>query len=148
MRAVKRRKVALGLLVLAIILLGYLSFYLTYVAWLVGFVMAKFGSGKKEGRPGRVKSIVIPWRNYEFHLHHWVLAALIGIICFLIEGFPPVRPELFYGFLGGLIFQGVYCYGDWYRIIKSKPCLATIDNEAEAAEAETLATESLEKPVI
>jgi hypothetical protein len=129
---VNRRKVSLALLVLAIIVLGYLSFYLTYVAWLVGFVLAKFGGGKKEGRPGRVKSIVIPWRSYEFHLHHWVLAALAAIICVLIEGFPPVRPELFYGFLGGLIFQGVYCYGDWYRIVKSKACLNPISDECES----------------
>ena len=119
MQKVKRRKVILGLLVLAIIVLGYFSYYLCYLSWLVGFVAAKYGGGKREGKSGWVKSIVIPWRKYELHLHHWVLASLACAIAAL-KGFYIITPELFYGVLGGLIFQGIYCYSDWLRIIKLK----------------------------
>ncbi len=115
----KRRKAILGLMVLIAIVLGYLSYYLFYVSWLAGFVTAKHGGGKQEGKPGRIKSIVISWGKYQLHLHHWVLASLTSVICAL-KGIYIITPELFYGFLGGLIFQGIYCYSDCHRIIKLK----------------------------
>ena len=109
----------MALLILAAIVLGYLSFYLSYISWLVGFIVAKCGGGKQAGKPGRVKSIVISWRDYRLHLHHWVLAFVTSVIC-MTKGIHVIRPELIYGFLGGLIFQGIYCYSDWYRIIRLK----------------------------
>ena len=104
---------------MAAIVLGYLSFYLSYLSGLVGFILAKCGGGKQEGRPGRVGSIVISWRHYRLHLHHWVLAVITSAIC-LIKGINVIRPDLLYGFLAGLVFQGIYCYGDWYRILRLK----------------------------
>ncbi|MBI4295679.1 MAG: hypothetical protein HY667_01035 [Chloroflexi bacterium] len=115
----KRKRVVLALLVLVVTVLGYLSYYLFYVSWLVGFVTAKFGGGKQEGRSGRIKSIVLSWRRYQVHLHHWILGSLASAVCAL-KGFYIMSPELFYGFLGGLVFQGIYCYSDWHRIVRLK----------------------------
>ena len=103
----RRKKIILGLLVLAAIVLGYIS----YISWFIGFAAAKYCGAKHAGKSGRIKSIIIPWRKYELHLHHWVIACLASAIC-AVQGFYLVDPALFYGFLGGLIFQGVYCYND------------------------------------
>ena len=106
----------LALLFLVSIIVGSLSYYLSYISGLVGFIAAKWGAGKREGKPGKVSSIVISWRKYQLHLHHWILASCISIVCAL-QGAYMITPELFHGFLGGLVFQGIYCYGDWYRIV-------------------------------
>ncbi len=76
----KRKRVALAFLVLAVTVLGYLSYYLVYVSWLAGFLTAKFGGGKREGLTGRVESIVLSWRRYQVHLHHWVLGSLASAV--------------------------------------------------------------------
>ena len=115
----KKRRVFLALVILAVIVLGYFSYYITCLFWLIGFLLAKYFGGKQGGRQGRIKSIVFSWRKFELHLHHWVLAIIIGSIC-APKGLYVINPELFYGFLGGLFFQGMYCYSDWYRIIKIK----------------------------
>ncbi len=31
-----------------------------------------------------------------------------------------LTPEITYGLLGGLVFQGIYCYGDWQVILVSR----------------------------
>jgi hypothetical protein len=31
-----------------------------------------------------------------------------------------LTPEITYGLLGGLVFQGIYCYGDWHVILVSR----------------------------
>ena len=85
----------------------------------MGLAVSKYFSGEKDGRPGRVRSIIISWRRYELHLHHWLISSLAGAII-TVEGSSLVIPELFYGFLGGSVFQGIYCYSDWYRIVKKK----------------------------
>ena len=93
--------------------------YPFYLSWAIGFAISKYCSGGKNGRPGKVRSIIIPWRGYEFHLHHWLLCSLAGAIS-AVSGFFLVGPELFYGFLSGLVFQGLYCYTDWHRIVTRK----------------------------
>jgi hypothetical protein len=98
------------------IMLGYLSFYISSASLLAGFVVAHLGGGKREGHPGRVKSIIVSWRRYRFHMHHWVVAFIISLACAL-KGVYLTTPEIFYGFLGGLVFQGIYYYDDWHRII-------------------------------
>ena len=112
----KRKRFVIALLVLVAIFLAYMSFYLSYLSLLVGFIIAKYGGGKHSGKPGRVKSIIIHWQQYRLHMHHWVIAFLMGLVCAL-QGFYVITPQFFYGFLGGLVFQGIYCYDDWHRII-------------------------------
>ena len=98
---------------------GYAWGYVFYLSWAAGFVISKYCGGKKDGRPGRVKSIIIPWRRWELHLHHWFICFLLAAAS-VAKGFSVITPELFYGFLGGLVFQGIFCYSDWHRIIRKK----------------------------
>jgi len=106
----------LAVLFLVSIIVGFLSYYLSYISGLVGFIAAKWGAGKQEGKSGKVNSVVLSWRKYRLHLHHWILASGISVACAL-QGIYLLTPELFHGFLGGLVFQGIYSYSDWYRVV-------------------------------
>jgi hypothetical protein len=128
-----RKKIILFGLLTAGVFWGY-SFYLS---WAIAFAISKFCGGRENGRPGKLRSVIIPWREYQFHLHHWLLASLVGAIS-AINGFSLVSPGVFYGFLGGLVFQGLYCYTDWHRIVISKKVLpATLEAEQLSLAAET-----------
>ena len=107
-----RKKIALIGLIAVLIFLGIFC----YKTWFVAFAVTKYLSGRTEGKQGIVRSIIIPWRNYQLHLHHWLLALIVGGV-FLVRGFYILTPEVFYGSLSAIVFQGIYCYGDWYRII-------------------------------
>ena len=128
MSAAMKKKVVLIGLIAVFLFLGVLC----YKTWLVAFVITKFLSGRTEGRQGIVRSVVIPWRDYRLHLHHWFLALLVGA-AFLTKGFYIITPEVFYGFLSAVIFQGVYCYSDWYRIIVRKTGLPALEPQMALA---------------
>lgn len=125
-----------------LVLIGFLTTgivwgYPFYISWAIGFAITKYCSGRKNGTPGKVRSIIIPWRGYEFHLHHWLLASLAGAIS-AVSGFFLISPALFFGFLSGLVFQGLYCYTDWHRIVASKNVPpATLGAEQMSLAAET-----------
>lgn len=110
----KKKVVLIGLVAVCIVL-GVLC----YKTWFIAFFITKFLSGRRDGKQGIVRSIVIPWRSYRLHLHHWLLALVLGGV-FMVKGFYVVTPEIFYGFLSAAIFQGIYCYRDWYQIIRKK----------------------------
>jgi hypothetical protein len=90
-----------------------------YKTWFVSFAATKYLSGRTDGKQGIVRSIIIPWRTYELHLHHWFLAMIVGGV-FVTKGVYILTPQVSYGFLSAIIFQGIYCYEDWYRIIRRK----------------------------
>lgn len=125
-----------------LVLIGFLTTgivwgYPFYISWAIGFAITKYCSGRKNGTPGKIRSIIIPWRGYEFHLHHWLLASLAGAIS-AVSGFFLISPALFFGFLSGLVFQGLYCYTDWHRIVASKNVPpATLGAEQMSLAAET-----------
>lgn len=82
--------------------------------------MAKYFGGKTTGERGRMRSFFIPLRTHKIHLHHWLLASLvIGLVTgiTLIYSIDFLSSDLLYGFFGGIIFQGIYCYGDWYKVL-------------------------------
>lgn len=113
-------------LVLISLIAGFCFFgVLCYKSWIITFVITKCLSGRTDDKQGIVRSIIIPWRNYQLHLHHWFLALVIGGV-FVVRGFYILAPEVSYGFLSAIIFQGIYCYKDWYRIIKRKNVLPTL----------------------
>ncbi len=118
MRSGMKKKIVLIGLVAVCIVLGVLC----YKAWFAAFFITKFLSGRRENHQGVVRSVIIPWRSYQLHLHHWLLALIVGGI-FLVKGFYLMTPQVFYGVLAAAVFQGIYCYGDWYRIIKRKRIL-------------------------
>jgi len=35
----------------------------------------------------------------------------------MVRGIYFLSPDLFYGFFGGVVFHGIYCYHDWYKIL-------------------------------
>jgi len=117
------------LVLLALLPSGIAWGYIFYLSCAVAFAVTHYCGGEECGRPGRVKSIVIPLRRYELHLHHWFLATLAAAGSAL-QGFFLVRPEFFYGILGGLVLQGIYCYKDWHRIVRKRvllPALQQVD---------------------
>jgi len=111
----EKRLVAILLTIVATIMLGYLFL----LSWLTGFLVSKFTAGKSAGEPGKVRSLVIPFRKWGFHLHHWLYSlCLIGLSS--ITGIYILTSTITYGLLGGLIFQGIYCYSDWHVILTNR----------------------------
>jgi hypothetical protein len=110
-----RKKIVLISLIAGLFFFGVLC----YKAWIAAFVVTKLLSGHTDGKQGIIKSIIIPWGNYQLHLHHWFLVFVIGAI-FTATSLSIPTPEVFYGSLSAIIFQGIYCYEDWYRIIEKK----------------------------
>lgn len=123
-----RKKIVLISMIAGFLLLGICC----YKTWFAAFVATKYLSGRTEGKKGIVRSVIIPWRNHQLHLHHWFLALIIGGV-FMVKGFYILTPEVFYGCLSAIIFQGIYCYEDWYRIIKRKAFLPTLEQRLSLA---------------
>ncbi len=128
-----RKRVVLFSLLPAGITLGYLF----YLGCALGFAISRFCGGTESGIQGRVRSIIIPLRGHEIHLHHWLLS-LITAATSAVQGFFLIAPALFYGILGGLILQGILCYGDWHRIVKRR-YLAPVLEQAETTASQVVA---------
>ena len=74
-------------IVLISLIVGFCFFgVLCYKSWIITFVITKCLSGRTDDKQGIVRSIIIPWRNYQLHLHHWFLALVIGGV-FVVRGF-------------------------------------------------------------
>ncbi len=109
----EKRLVAILLTIVAtIIMLGYLFL----LSWLTGFLVSKYTAGKSAGEPGKVRSLVISFRKWGFHLHHWLYSLCMTGLS-LTTGIYILTPTITYGLLGGLVFQGIYCYSDWHVIL-------------------------------
>lgn len=107
----KKKSIALLVTAAAAISLGHLFI----LSWLIGLAASKYVAGKSSGEPGRLKSVIIPFRSWRIHLHHWLYSLLlIGASSAL--GFHFISPTITYGVLGGSLFQGIYFYNDW-RVI-------------------------------
>lgn len=91
-------------------LLAAFSFQL-YLGAILGYYLPKFFSKK-------VRSLIFEFKNWRLHLHHWLLGLGI-LICGILYDFLPFLPFSI-GFLSGVIFQGIYCYSDWHKILVKK----------------------------
>ncbi len=80
-----------------------------YIGGFFGYFSANFLAG-------RLPSVVFDIGNYHLHFHHWFIS-LTTIILTLLSNFPPLINPLSLGFLSGVVFQGIFKYQDWYRII-------------------------------
>ncbi len=89
------------------------------LSWLLGFLSSKYIAGGAVGEKGKLKSIVIPFVKWSIHLHHW-LYSLFLMSFSATTGMYFLAPAISYGFLGGLVFQGIYCYSDWRVIVISR----------------------------
>jgi len=81
----------------------------------IGAITAFFASEifmKKYFKTGVVKEIKIGFRNWEVHLHHWILAILIMAGVAVIDTISAL-PIIILGFLNGLIFHDIYTDKKW-----------------------------------
>ena len=108
-----KRKITLLALLSTGIILGYLSF----IAWSAGFLLVKYLGSKTIGEPSKIRSYFIPLGKYKIHLHHWLLSSCAIIIFTVFKGTYILPSDLFYGFFGAIVFHGIYCYSDWYKVL-------------------------------
>jgi hypothetical protein len=87
--------------------LALISFEL-YSGALLGYFAAKLLSG-------RLKSLIFHIGNYKLHLHHWLYGLGILISAAWYQFLP--FPQFSFGFLGGVVFQGISCYPNWHRVL-------------------------------
>ena len=107
---IKLRKITLPLF--AAIIFFYIS-TLFLLGAIVGYIFIQYSAEKIK------KPIQISFGNYKIHLHHWIYVGL-SLIVILISGVNQFLPIFILGFGGGMVFQGIYCYNDWYKIIYKK----------------------------
>ena len=55
-----RKKITLISLIVGFCFFGIFC----YKTWVIAFIITKCLSGRIDGKPGIVRSIIIPWRNY------------------------------------------------------------------------------------
>ena len=108
----KTKITAIATALVAALLFGYLF----VLSLLMGFVASRFIAGKSTGEKGRFNSIMVPFRKWRIHIHHW-LYSLWLISISLVTGMYFIAPAITFGTLGGVTFQGIYCYRDWHIIM-------------------------------
>jgi len=97
-------------------ILAFVSFK-TFLGALFGYLFTKSLAGKKPGERGKIRSLIIEFKNWKIHLHHWFLGACILALNFYFQIFQ--FNSLTFGFLSGVVFQGL-TYPDWYKIVTRK----------------------------
>ena len=87
----------------------------------IGYLAGNFFAGPQTGQSGLIGSILFNSGSWQFHLHHWLVSLLIFVFIFFFVRKKYRLPVLFlafsFGFLSGLIFQGIFSYDDWHRIL-------------------------------
>ena len=89
----------------------------------IGYIAARFIAGSKTKEQGRFPSIAFTLRGYKIHVHHWLFFSSILVASFIFQ-FSVFAHEIFYGFLGGVVIQGVTFYEDWRQVIKKEKQLS------------------------
>jgi hypothetical protein len=98
--------------ILGIFSLSFLPFQ-TSLGIILGYFLSKFLAGKKAGEQGIIKSIIISFKTWKIHLHHWFLSSIV--LSFYVFDFLHLH-QFILGFLCGALIQGLN-YPDWYRIL-------------------------------
>lgn len=81
----------------------------------IGYSLGKFFIKRIYEGKSKLKPIILYIRNWEIHFHHWFISLLV-LLSFFLSGIYSRIPIIFYGFLGGLIFQDIY----WDRKLHKK----------------------------
>lgn len=110
---------------ISFIFLSIIGIYISlwfYLSSLLGYFLGKFFSGKKEDKPGRIKSLKIELEKHILHFHHWIFILGAIVLTYWMEFFKFPLPFYlsFLGFSSGLIFQEIYQYRDWYKVVKKR----------------------------
>ncbi len=84
---------------------------------IVGFLCAKYIAGEECGAEAKIVKNRVKIKDRVVHVHHWLYGSflLMGIHHFFITH-PWNHQEVFYGFLVGIVVQGL-TYPDFYRVI-------------------------------
>jgi len=99
-----------------LITLGIISIisFLFSAGLIIGYFIGRhFTKRILEGK-SKLKPLVFSIRSWKIHLHHWFLSAL-ALLSVIISGYFAQFPDIFYGILGGLIFQDIYWGRKWYK---------------------------------
>ncbi len=108
----KRRLIAILSTMAASIMFGYLF----PLSWLLDLLASRYVAGESVGKGGKVRSIIITYRKWTIHLHHWLYSLwLIGLSS--ATGIHFLTPTITYGLLSVIAFQGIYFYSDWHVIL-------------------------------
>jgi hypothetical protein len=65
-------------------------------------------------KTGRVKLVILNFREWKFHLHHWLSGSLAVIILYAGN---IIHSPLCLGALGGIIFHDLYTDKKWYKVV-------------------------------
>lgn len=109
----KRKKIKI--ILPAAVLIPSLYYSISF-AWgiAIGYIVCRIFC-KLFVQNGKIDSIFIDWGNWKLHLHHWIMGAAILIIVWFVDSF--YLPTFFAGFICGIIFQDIYDYNDWHKVI-------------------------------
>ena len=99
------------------------------LSWLLGLLASSYVAGDATGKQGKVRLIIVPFRKWGIHLHHWVYSLCL-ISLSLVTGIHFLSPTVTYGVLGGITFQGVYYYSDWHVVLIRKQRTTVKDHGA------------------
>ena len=90
---------------------------------IIGYIAARLVAGTKTKERGRFPSIEFSLRGYKIHVHHWLSFASVLAAAFIFQ-FSVFAQEIFYGFLGGVVIQGITYYEDWRQVVKREKKLS------------------------
>ena len=94
------------------------SFYYSFLLALglvIGYVGSKIYS-KYFIESGKVDCIYIDCgKKWKFHLHHWIMGAVLLLIVWFIDFF--YLPRFFVGFVLGIIAHDIYDFNDWHKVL-------------------------------
>lgn len=86
------------------------------VGIIIGFIVSEIISGRTPGRNRFYKSLKFNFKNYSFHIHHWMWS----IVLLLIINYNGYVNFLIDGVLLGICIQGLTYkdYSEYFKIIK------------------------------
>ena len=93
------------------------SFYFSHL-FALGVVLGYLGTRFVYNRylkDTKVSSIFLIFKKWKFHLHHWIVGAVILFIIWVVDSL--YLPKFFTGVLCGLIIHDIYDFDDWYKVV-------------------------------
>ncbi|MBI4123059.1 MAG: hypothetical protein HY458_01700 [Parcubacteria group bacterium] len=87
----------------------------------MGYLIAGFVAGKKSNQQGRIRNpFIFDVRSYRIHVHHWLVFLGCLAFVFVLSRTAFGVPSAIYGFLGGIVVQGIIDYDDWKSVVKKR----------------------------
>ena len=107
--------------IIPFIFLGIISVisFLFSVGLIIGYIVGRYFPKELSKRKTKFQAFIFHIRNWRVHLHHWFLS-ILTIFLAITFGYFFYFPIIFYGILGGLIFEDIYWDRKWYKILSRK----------------------------